>query len=197
MQQAASSSSIMTRQTGLRCVLVLIAAASLAGCAAIPDDASVVEKLDTETGLTVARLGRPIEVFRETFLKDPSGRFAFVAPFETNQMGTRDLFLWVAVPIELTEQDGAPIVSVNGQELALSAPGRSADFAGLRKSPYKIPTPWSSMYYYRIDQSIATKLGEARDLSVRVTEPTRDGPVKTIFAAPIGDDARLKDFAAR
>jgi hypothetical protein len=187
----------MTRQTGLRCVLALIAAASLAGCAAIPDDASVVEKLDTETGLTVARLGRPIEVFRETFLKDPSGRFAFVAPFETNQMGTRDLFLWVAVPIELTEQDGAPIVSVDGQELALSAPGRSADFAGLRKSPYKIPTPWSSMYYYRIDQSIATKLGEARDLSVRVTEPTRDGPVKTIFAAPIGDDARLKDFAAR
>jgi hypothetical protein len=197
MQQAASSGSIMTRQTGLRCVLALIAAASLAGCAAIPDDASVVEKLDTETGLTVARLGRPIEVFRETFLKDPSGRFAFVAPFETNQMGTRDLFLWVAVPIELTEQDGAPIVSVDGQELALSAPGRSADFAGLRKSPYKIPTPWSSMYYYRIDQSIATKLGEARDLSVRVTEPTRDGPVKTIFAAPIGDDARLKDFAAR
>jgi hypothetical protein len=187
----------MTRQTGFRFFLMIIAAAGLAGCAALPDDASVVEKLDTETGLTVARLGRPVEVFRETFLKDPSGRFAFVGPFETNQMGARELFLWVAVPIELTEQDAVPVVAVNGQDLALSAPGRSPDFAGLRKSPYKIPTPWSAMYYYRIDAAIASQLGEARELSVRVIEPTRDGPVKTVFAVTLADDARLRDFAAR
>jgi hypothetical protein len=197
MQQPASSGPIMTRQTGFRFFLMIIAAAGLAGCAALPDDASVVEKLDTETGLTVARLGRPVEVFRETFLKDPSGRFAFVGPFETNQMGARELFLWVAVPIELTEQDAVPVVAVNGQDLALSAPGRSPDFAGLRKSPYKIPTPWSAMYYYRIDAAIASQLGEARELSVRVIEPTRDGPVKTVFAVTLADDARLRDFAAR
>jgi hypothetical protein len=86
---------------------------------------------------------------------------------------------------------------VNGQELTLGTPGRAPDFAGLRKSPYKIPTPWSSMFYFRIDQDLANKLGEANALSVQVTEPTRDGPVTTTFAATITNDSRLRDFAAR
>jgi hypothetical protein len=198
MQHRGSSGSIMTRHCGLRCTLLLIVAAAFSACATVPDDAPVVEKLDEETGLTVARLGRPIEVYRETFLKEPSGRFAFVGPFETNQMGARELFLWVAVPIELGEQDAAPIVTVNGKELMLGAPGRVPDFAGLRKSPYKVPTPWSSMYYFRVDQALIATLGEAREITVRVTEPTRDGAVKTVFAVTLpGNDARLKDFAAR
>ena len=177
---------------------LLVVAAALGACATVPDDASVVEKLDEETGLTIARLGRPIEVYRETFLKEPTGRFAFLGPFETNQMGTRELFLWVAVPIELTEQDAAPIITVNGKELALGTPGRAPDFAGLRKSPYKIPTPWSSMYYYRVDETLIGTLGGAQSISVRVTEPTRDGTVKTVFAVTLeASDARLRDFAAR
>ena len=64
--------------------------------APLPDDAPVVEQLDPETGLTVARLGRPLELYRETFRKDTTERFAFLGPFETNQMGQRELFLWVA-----------------------------------------------------------------------------------------------------
>ena len=187
----------MTRQASLRCTLLLVAAA-LSACATVPDDSSVVEKLDADTGHTVARLGRPIEVYRETFLKEPSGRFAFVAPFETNQMGTRKLFVWVAVPIELGEADAAPVVTVNGQELGLGTPGRKPDFAELTKSPYKIPTPWSTMFYYNADQDLIAKLGEASTISVKVTEPTRDGPVKTVFAVTLQPaDARLRDFAAR
>jgi hypothetical protein len=188
----------MTRHGRLRCTLLFLVAATLGACATVPEDASVVEKLDEETGLTVARLGRPVELYRETFLKDPSGRFAFVAPFETNQMGTRALFLWVAVPIELGEQDAAPILTVNGKELTLGAPGRTPEFADLRKSPYKIPTPWSSMYYYRVDHDLMAQLGEAREISVRMTEPTRDGPVKTVFAVTLeAHDSRLRDFAQR
>jgi hypothetical protein len=179
-------------------MLLLIVTSALGGCATVPDDASVVEKLDDETGLTIARLGRPIEMYRETFLKDPSGRFAFIGPFETNQMGTRELFVWLAVPIEFAEQDAAPLVTVNGKELPLGSPGREPDFAGLRKSPYKVPTPWSSMYYFRVDETLIATLATARELSVRVAEPTRDGPVKTVFAVTLdGADARLRDFAAR
>ena len=176
----------------------LFAATLLAACAAVPDDAPVVEKLDTDTGLTVARLGRPVEMYRETFLKEASGRFSFIGPFETNQMGTRELFLWAAIPIELTEQDALPVIEVNGQPLVLGSPGRKPDFAGLTRSPYKIPTPWSSMYYYRVDQALVEKLGEAVDLTIRLTEPTRDGPVKTVFAVKLEPgDARLRDFANR
>ena len=79
-----------------RLALAAFASSVLGACAALPDDASVVEKLEPETGVTITRLGHPIELYRETFLKDPAGRIAFLGPFETNQMGQREQFLWIA-----------------------------------------------------------------------------------------------------
>ena len=46
-------------------VLGTLAAALLSACAALPEDAPVVEKLDTETGVTVTRLGQPVELYRD------------------------------------------------------------------------------------------------------------------------------------
>jgi hypothetical protein len=183
----------MTRP--FRFIAVSLAALTLAACAAIPDDSPVVEQLDNETGATVARLGRPIELYRETFVQDATGRFAFVGPFETNQMGTRELYLWVAVPIDSPAGSEPPTVEVNGKALPLGAPGRAADFANLRSSPYRIPTPWSSMYYYKIDSGIVGTLGAARSVSVRVTEPTKDGTIRTMFQSQIDADPRLREFA--
>ena len=185
----------MTRVSGF--ASVSLAALMLVACAALPDDAPVVEQLDSDTGATITRLGHPIEMFRETFVQDATGRFAFLAPFETNQMGARELYLWIAVPIESPPDAEPPSIEVNGKPLALSAPGRAAEFAGLRKSPYKIPTPWSSMYYYKIDGTVVGALGEAHDVSVRVAEATKDGTVRTQFATQVNADERLKEFAAR
>jgi hypothetical protein len=173
-----------------------LASALLSACAALPDDAPVVEQLDTETGATVTRLGRPVELYRETFLQEAAGKFAFLGPFETNLMGKRELFLWLALPVEpLT--DSVPSVEVNGAALTLGTPGRAADFAGLHQAPYKIPTPWSAMYYFRIDEAIVTQLGDATDLNINVLESVKNGTVKTLFASKVTADARLKDFAAR
>jgi hypothetical protein len=184
--------------TRVACFATLsLAALMLGACAALPDDAPVVEQLDPETGATVTRLGRPLELYRDTFTQDQTGRFAFVAPFETNQMGTRELYLWVAVPIESPRDAEPPAIEVNGKALALGAPARAADFAGLKQSPYKLPTPWSSTYYYKIDAPIVGLLGDARDLAVRVAEGTKDGTIRTSFASPVSADPRLKEFAAR
>jgi hypothetical protein len=186
-------------QTSLNRVRFAVAAlgcALLGACAALPDDAPVVDQLDTETGATVTRLGRPIELYRETFLKDAMGRFAFLGPFETNQMGQREQFLWIAVPVEPVA-DSVPTVEVNGAALELGAPGRSGDFAGVHTSPYKIPTPWSAMYYFKIDTAVVAKLGEATSLNIRVLEAGKDGPVTTLFATEVPANSRLKDFAAR
>ncbi|HEU4781296.1 MAG TPA: hypothetical protein VFS58_15550 [Steroidobacteraceae bacterium] len=170
--------------------------ALLSACAALPDDAPIVEQLDTETGATVTRLGRPVELYRETFLQETAGRFAFIAPFETNLMGRRELFVWLAVPIE-PMADAVPAVEVNGSELVLGTPGRAADFATLHKSPYKIPTPWSAMYYFKVDDAVVARLAEATHVAVRVLEASKNGPVKTLFAATIEADTRLKDFSDR
>jgi len=184
----------MTRRA--RFATVSLVTALLCACAALPDDAPVVDQLDTETGATVTRLGRPVELYRETFLKEAAGRFAFLGPFETNQMGQRELFLWVAVPVEPVT-DAVPTVEVNGKPIELGAPGRSGDFAGVRQSPYKIPTPWSAMFYFKIDAAIVASLGEATSLNIRVLEPGKDGPVETLFATEVTADSRLREFAAR
>src|SRR5688500_3347484 len=96
MQQECPLDSIMTSrrgsQTAARTACLVFAALALAlrgACASVPDDATVVEKLETETGTTIARLGRPIELYRETFTQDANSRVAFIGPFETNQMGQR------------------------------------------------------------------------------------------------------------
>ena len=133
----------------------------LSACAALPDDAPIVEQLDSDTGATITRLGHPLELYRDTLVPHELGRFTFVAPFETNQAGKRELYLWLAVPIDSPPDSEPPSVEVNGKALTLAAPGRDADFAGLRHSPYKLPTPWSTMYYFKIDDAIAAKIGRA------------------------------------
>lgn len=176
--------------------LVAVVATLLGACAALPEDAPIVEQLDTETGTTVTRLGRPLELYRETFLQETAGRFAFIGPFETNLMGRRESFVWLAVPVEPVGGE-VPVIEVNGAALPLGAPGRAADFANLHKSPYKIPTPWSAMYYFKVEDSVVARLGEATDVTVRLLEAGKNGPVKSLFSVKIEADQRLKDFVAR
>ena len=187
---------LTTLLSRVRFTAVAMLASVLGACAALPNDAPVVEQLDPETGTTVTRLGRPVEVYRESFVQEPAGRFAFIAPFETNLMGKRELFVWVAVPVEPVA-DSVPTVEVNGSVLNLGTPGRSADFATLHTSPYKIPTPWSAMYYFKVDEAIVTRLAEATDIKIRVLEVGKSGTIKTLFAVKIDADPRLKDFVAR
>jgi len=182
----------------LRVIAAVFAAAAIlgaTGCAALPEDAPLMERLDSETGVTVSRLGKPVELYRDTFLQEAAGRFAFIAPFETNQMGSRESFLWIAVPV--TPAPGLdPVIEIDGAAITLTVAGRDSQVANLTKSPYKIPTPWSAMYYYKIDDAMLAKLGAASKITIRVTEATKSGTAKTIFSAPI-TDSRLKDFAAR
>ena len=180
-----------------RLVFAGLAATIISGCAALPDDAPVVENIDEETGVTISRLGRPIELYSETPSRDTTERFAFLGPFETNQMGTRTLFLWVAVPMENPSGSPTPRVFIDGAALELGTAGTGADFAGLRQSPYKIPTPWIANYYYRIDSDVVARLGAAADLRIEAADQAKRGPVDLKFSAQPGSDRRLPDFAAR
>jgi hypothetical protein len=203
MQQECRVKSIMTSSsaravTRPACLFIgALAALLLAACASLPSDAPVIEQLDDETGLTIARLGHPLEVYQETVRRDAESRFGFVGPFETNQMGKREQFLWVALPVASDADTTSPVVLVNGTALALGESGRSAEFAGLRRPPYKIPTPWIAMYYFRIDANTIARLGEARELAVTVTDNTRNGPIAMQYLAQIGDDPRLRAYASR
>ena len=178
-------------------LLAGLAAVVLGACATLPQDHPVYEQLDADTGVTIARIGKPVELYRETVPNVYTDRFAYLAPFETNQMGTRQAFLWLAVPIDPTLAESVPILEVDGNAVALAAPGREADFAGLAKTPYKVPAPWSVMYYFKVDGDVITRLGAAQSLGVRMLEPTKTGTVEAQFAVKVAEDPRLKEFAAR
>jgi len=170
----------------------------LAACAALPDDAPVVEELDPQTGTTIARLGRPVELYRENFREDATGeRFAFFGPFETNNMGNRKSFLLIGLPEERAAAPVPPVLLVNGTPVELDTPGHAPDFAGLRDAPYKIPTPWVQIYYYRMDAALMARLGEATSLRIQVMENTRTGPRKLDYVADLAGDPRLRAFANR
>jgi hypothetical protein len=159
----------------------------LAACSALPEDAPVLEKLDTDTGNTVAGIGRPIELYREASKQPSTERFAFLAPFETNQMGARKSYLWIAVPIDraVTASAKPPVVEVDGAALVLGDAGRDSLFASLSQSPYKLPTPWSSVYYFTLDA--------AHDLAIRM----QDANGEALFVVKLGGDVRLSTYAAR
>lgn len=183
----------MTRRRLFLTVLTTL----LASCASLPEDSPVVEQLDDETGLTIARLGKPLELYRETFRKETAGKFAFLGPFETNQQGNRELYLWVALPLEDPAADVTPSYIVNGKPLNLGTPGRAPDSAGLRHPPYRIPTSWIAMYYYRIEADVVAQLGEATSIRIQTVETTKSGPLRTNYSFDVGQDPRLRAFAAR
>jgi hypothetical protein len=182
--------------TSLKASFVGCVTLVLGACAALPEDGPVVESLDPQTGITVMRFGRAMELYREAAVRDAASRFAFVGPFERNNMGERQLYLWVAVP---TAQSGGGIASVevNGTALALGEPGRGAEFAALRDSPYRIQTPWFATFYYRLGTPDLLRLRDAARITVRVTETTRDGPVEAVFVSEGGPDTRFAEFARR
>lgn len=179
-------------------VAVILACAAVCGCAALPNDAPVVEQLDSETGITIARLGKPIELYRETPLQNAADRFAFLGPFETNRMGTRDLYLWIAVPVDFVAGAETPVVAVNGAPLALGPPSREAQSAGLRAAPYRVPTPWITSWYFKVDADAIARLGDSSRVTVRVPEAARDGTITTAeFIVELDKEARLRAFANR
>ena len=153
----------------------------------------VSEKLDPDTAVTVTVLSQPVELFSQTNRSKQTDPFAYIAPFETNRMGARNLYLWVSTPQAqglLTQ----PQVLCNGQTLNLQPlnqqPGGSAttltpggNFAAtgpdgtpvkvdlsqlnLSRAPYDAPVPWGTQWYFRLPADSLKCLAEAEDISLR------------------------------
>jgi len=163
----------------------------LAGCATLPVDAAE-EQLDRDTGTTVTRLLRPVELLATA----PRGRnadpFAYLAPFETNRVGERRLFLWASMPGDSAAMPGdrAGMPSVHCGELAapLEAPlagGMPAVGMGLTRLPYRAPAAWSAVHVIPIEPMWLDCLASGARLEVAIGEDR--------FAS---DGARSGDLAA-
>lgn len=176
---------------GCAATLSVTLAALVGACASTPSE-PVSEKLDPDTATTVTILSRPIELLSQTTRSKQTDPFAYIAPFETNRMGARDLFLWVSTPQaqgQLTE----PQVICNGQPLSLqpldpengpvsssAAPGDNVAAGGslnapvkvdlsrlsLSRAPYESPVPWSTQWYFRLPADSLKCLADAEGISL-------------------------------
>ncbi len=132
----------------------------------MPDN-TVAEQLDERTGTTVTRIERPIELVSTEPRGSNTDPFAYVAPFETNRMGLRQLYLWVAVP---DERGGArpPAVMAGTETLILAPRGSDAKALSLAGFPYAKPAPWSMVQAYSIDEAALRTLAAAGTIDVTV-----------------------------
>jgi hypothetical protein len=156
--------------------IALATALTLTGCASVPNEA-VSERLDPDTATTVTLLSHPIELIAPNAPKNQAGindPFAYIAPFETDKAGTRELFLWVSTP----QSQGAPQqpqVLCNGQVLSLQAvseaPKVDLSQLNLSKVPYEAPVPWSNQWYFRLPQEGLKCLADAEGIAVEAQAP--------------------------
>jgi len=168
--------------------------AVLGACAALPPTEPVSEKLDPDTATTVTVLSQPIELFSQSSRSKQADPFAYIAPFETNRMGAKELFLWVSTP-QAQGQLTQPQVMCNGQPLSLQPlnqdagsalvreAGKGGDFAGvapdgsaikvdlsklsLSQAPYSAPVPWGTQWYFKLSADGLKCLADAEGISLQ------------------------------
>jgi hypothetical protein len=140
--------------------------AMLCACAQ-PALEPMAEDVDQSTGVSVARLARPIELVATSAGRNEP--FAYVAPFETNRMGERALYMWLAS--QLPTQGPGPSLVVDGQPLEMGEPQQSLESMALSKSPYARPAPWSVERYYRVNRAAIESLANAGRVELVVRDP--------------------------
>jgi len=169
---------------------------ALAGCASTPPE-PVNDRLDSETATTVTVMQAPVELVSETphggaGVCDP---FAYVAPFETDRMGERELYLWISAP-QVNGPLAVPKVSCNGQALTLQAVSGDLTEFKLSRPPYPTPAPWSGQCYFKLPQASLACLGTAQGITLE-TQPAEGGTEPERFTASGKALAALEAFARR
>src|SRR5579871_837336 len=102
----------MRNTSGMIAALGLLLPCVLAACATSGE--AVSERLDPNTATTVIILSRPVELFSQSGHGAAVDPFAYLAPFETDRQGARQLYLWVSAP-QNEGLRGEPQILCNGE----------------------------------------------------------------------------------
>ena len=177
------------------CAAVLAASAvlSLSACGIAPVEPES-ERLDPNTGTTVTVMPKPVELIVDRTSGTKTDPFAYVAPFETNRMGSHELFLWVTAP-QVAGELAVPQVYCGDQLIALERyQGTMAD-VGLSSPPYKVPAPWSAQWYFKLSGEVLDCFAAASHLRI-ITQAGDEDPQHFNADGPNALSG-LGDFAKR
>lgn len=161
--------------------LIGIAVLSVFLVSACSSSADMVrKKLDPLTSVTINYSQSPL-----VFYRDVSGRAAYardyvhLAPLEVNRSGSYRYYLWLGIWTTMdharSEQtrDGfaSIVVYADGEPLALSIAGWSAEAIGASEPVYLKPVASAADAYYEVTVDQLRLIAQARDLRVTSTGP--------------------------
>jgi hypothetical protein len=151
---------------------------TLSGCTTAPTEAES-ERLDFNTGTTLTLLPKPIELIVDNARGTNTDPFAYVAPFETNRMGSHEVFLWVSAP-QVAGPLGLPQVFCGETVMTLEKFDGTVRDMGLSTPPYKAPAPWSAQWYFRLSGELLDCLASAT--RIRLVTQADEGEPETYVA---------------
>jgi hypothetical protein len=141
-----------------------LAVAMLAACTTTPSQ-PVAERLDPDTATTVTLIKKPIELIGAGPHAPTGNPFAFIAPFETDRMGKRALYLWMSAP-STGGPEHLPQLICDGHALPLPPPENDISHLGLSSAPYPAPVPWDKQWYFQLSQDGLDCMAAAQLVSV-------------------------------
>jgi hypothetical protein len=153
----------------------------LSGCTTAPVEAES-ERLDSNTGTTLTLLPKPIELIVDNARGTKTDPFAYMAPFETNRMGSHEVFLWVSAP-QVAGPLALPQVFCGETAMTLEQYAGTVKDMGLSSPPYKAPAPWSAQWYFRLSGELLDCLAAATRIRV-VTQADKGDPETYVAEGP-------------
>jgi hypothetical protein len=169
----------------------MTATALLAACETAPPQ-PVAERLDPDTATTLTVIKKPVELV-DAGAHGPTGNpFAFIAPFETNRMGKRAMYLWIAAPTAAGVQQ-RPQLTCDGHALTLPPLDSDISHIGLSSPPYAAPVPWDTQWYFQLSQEDLECLIAAQVVAV---ETYGENGVPERFIVESKDLTPLKEFSS-
>jgi len=141
----------------------------LAGCVSAPS-APVRDKLDADTGSTVTVLKDPLELVNAPEHRGGRGiEFAYLAPFETDQMGAHTLLLWVLVPNDVSTSS-PPVIHCDDKPVELSVRAGGLGELDLAEPPYEAPYPWSTSWYFALTDPALACFAQAHVVTLEIPD---------------------------
>ncbi|MEZ5500611.1 MAG: hypothetical protein R3E77_14460 [Steroidobacteraceae bacterium] len=167
-----------------------VATALLCACAAAPQT-PLAERLDPSSGMGLTSLAEPLQLLAgapRTSGRDP---FAYLGPFQTNRMGERHLYLWVALP-----GDGATIEPVTLRcgvvDYPLASSGADPRPDALRMAPYAAPAPWSAISVHALPDELLACLADGEAITLEAMTVTAGS--ERFARTSTAPEARLRAF---
>jgi hypothetical protein len=168
-----------------------VALTMLAACATTSPQ-PVAERLDPDTATTVTVIKKPIELVGAVAHAPTGNPFAFIAPFETDRMGKRALYLWMSAPSS-GDPNHPPQLICDGHVLALPPLDGDISHLGLSSAPYPAPVPWDKQWYFQLSQDGLDCMAAAQRVSLETYGV--EGAAEQ-YSVESKDLALLKEFSS-